>query len=513
VTGTLAFMAPELFDGERATPSSDLYALGATMFGLLRGEAAFNAHTPIAVIGQVASAPVPDLRSDGVPAGLADLIEWSMAKSAANRPGSAAELIQALGAVSDAHGWPRENTYTDRGHAAHDADVPVEPAVEAVQDLPTVGLSALGRGPSDETVVAPPRQNPNRVENEDDNLGIAGPTVVRLKPPPSSWGDTAGAAATPEQPARANTPEDLSGVSPPALSVEQDAPSSRRPYAEASSVADVRAAGHSTGGGSAGRRRRRWVLVAAALVVMAAIVGGLLAQMQRPTYFVGFDEDQVALFKGAPGGFLWTDPELRETTDLQRSELPADVRAAVAANKEFSSEAAATRYIVTLQAVVDDEAYATEARLTTTTSAPTRTTTTLLTGEATVMVVDAAGNGQALRLYERLLEGGYGLQTQGDEDPPNQAPPQEASVLYYQPGFRAEAERISSAYLRSKAELIPLPASVPGIDAVMLMPGDVQVDVVVVVGQSVGSQLKLNRPGFDGGSGYLVSTSSPVPVS
>jgi hypothetical protein len=24
---------------------------------------------------------------------------------------------------------------------------------------------------------------------------------------------------------------------------------------------------------------------------------------------------------------------------------------------------------------------------------------------------------------------------------------------------------------------------------------------------------QLNRPGFDGGSGYLVSTSSPVPVS
>ena len=74
----------------------------------------------------------------------------------------------------------------------------------------------------------------------------------------------------------------------------------------------------------------------------------------------------------SPGGVLWIDPTLVQTTDITRSDLPEDARAAVAGNKEFGSEAAATRFVVTLQAIVDDQA---EATSTTTTSTSTTTTT------------------------------------------------------------------------------------------------------------------------------------------
>jgi protein phosphatase len=125
---------------------------------------------------------------------------------------------------------------------------------------------------------------------------------------------------------------------------------------------------------AAGPRRRVTWRVLLFTVVLLALIGGSLATIQwyaSSTYFVGFEGDRVAIFKGRPGGLLWIDPELVEVTDLARERVPAARRLDIADGKEQSSLADAHRYV----ANVTEQADALEPATTTTTT-PTTTATT-----------------------------------------------------------------------------------------------------------------------------------------
>jgi protein phosphatase len=125
-------------------------------------------------------------------------------------------------------------------------------------------------------------------------------------------------------------------------------------------------------------RRFTWrvaLFIVALLAVVGVVVGAIIWSGSN-TYYVGFDGQNVAIYQGKPGGVLWIEPELVETTDITRSDLPEDVRSAVAGNKEFGSQAAATRFVVTLQAIVADQEEATTTTSTTSTTSTTRPTTT-----------------------------------------------------------------------------------------------------------------------------------------
>ncbi|MGH9217543.1 MAG: hypothetical protein ACRDZS_14900, partial [Acidimicrobiales bacterium] len=137
------------------------------------------------------------------------------------------------------------------------------------------------------------------------------------------------------------------------------------------------------GGGIESRpqgRRLTWRVLVFSLILLA-LVGGAFATIQwygRSTYFVGFEGDRVAIFKGRPGGVLWINPVLEETTDIERSLVPADARDDLEAGKEQSSLDDAHGYVDRLSERADAlaaETTTTTTRPTTTTSAP-RTTTT-----------------------------------------------------------------------------------------------------------------------------------------
>src|SRR5262245_31330963 len=96
--GTPQFAAPEQLRGEPLDVRADIYAVGATMYWLLTGKPPFEAGDLQTLVTKVTTeAPVSPRRlRPAIPAGLAAVIVRCLAKSAADRPASYAELADAL---------------------------------------------------------------------------------------------------------------------------------------------------------------------------------------------------------------------------------------------------------------------------------------------------------------------------------------------------------------------------------------------------------------------------------
>jgi serine/threonine protein phosphatase PrpC len=124
------------------------------------------------------------------------------------------------------------------------------------------------------------------------------------------------------------------------------------------------------------RRRFTWrvaVFMIAVLGVLGA-AGWAVGWYARGAYYVGLDSEQVAIFRGRPGGMLWFDPTLveRKQQPAGADLLPAQ-RTELEAGHEVSSKAAADRYVNNLRQEVEARRAATT---TTTTTAPPTTTST-----------------------------------------------------------------------------------------------------------------------------------------
>ena len=98
VMGTLDYLAPELIKGEPATPATDIYALGCTMYEAVAGQAPFRDKEGIQVgLAHVAEPPPPleRFRDDLTPA-FSEAVLSALAKDPAARPQSAVEYGQRL---------------------------------------------------------------------------------------------------------------------------------------------------------------------------------------------------------------------------------------------------------------------------------------------------------------------------------------------------------------------------------------------------------------------------------
>src|SRR5262249_959291 len=91
MVGTVAYMAPEQALGRPLDARSDLYALGALLYELVTGGPPFTGEGAVAVVSQhLHSAPVaPSCHTPAVPPALDSLILQLLAKTPAQRPGSA----------------------------------------------------------------------------------------------------------------------------------------------------------------------------------------------------------------------------------------------------------------------------------------------------------------------------------------------------------------------------------------------------------------------------------------
>lgn len=109
ITGSPAYTAPEVLSGQEPTARSDVYGLGATLFAVLTGHAAYERQAGEKVVAQflrITTQPVPDLRGHAIPDDVAGVVERAMATDPAQRPASAYELGQLLREVQREHGRP-----------------------------------------------------------------------------------------------------------------------------------------------------------------------------------------------------------------------------------------------------------------------------------------------------------------------------------------------------------------------------------------------------------------------
>ncbi|MBU3064356.1 protein kinase [Nocardia sp. NEAU-G5] len=107
VTGSPAFIAPEVLEGQAPTPAADVYGLGATLFCSLTGHAAFERRSGENVVTQflrITTQPVPDLREDGIAADASSVVATAMSRDPRERP-SAAEFGEAIRQVQRHRGY------------------------------------------------------------------------------------------------------------------------------------------------------------------------------------------------------------------------------------------------------------------------------------------------------------------------------------------------------------------------------------------------------------------------
>jgi eukaryotic-like serine/threonine-protein kinase len=160
--GTPAYMGPEQVSGSHDLDGrADLYSLGCVLYEMLAGEPPFTGPTSASVLHQQLSAPAPDVRSmrPDVPAAVAGLVARLLAKTPADRPRDANEVVRTLHALAAAPlGAPATIAPPARRHATRRWMWGAAGAVLAAAAL-AAGWWALARGPSLRSLAVLPLEN------------------------------------------------------------------------------------------------------------------------------------------------------------------------------------------------------------------------------------------------------------------------------------------------------------------------------------------------------------------
>uniref|UniRef100_A0A7S3C7U8 Protein kinase domain-containing protein n=1 Tax=Haptolina ericina TaxID=156174 RepID=A0A7S3C7U8_9EUKA len=117
--GSPAFMAPEqVLDARSCLGAADVYSLGATWYACLTGRLPFDAANPTAAMEQVLMGKLTPLSeyAPDMPAGVAALVTWLLARCPSDRPASSPALVDLVRAVLAA---PHDSRVVDSARALH----------------------------------------------------------------------------------------------------------------------------------------------------------------------------------------------------------------------------------------------------------------------------------------------------------------------------------------------------------------------------------------------------------
>lgn len=116
ITGTVAYTAPEVLRGARASAASDIYALGAMLCAVTTGKTPFVKEADesvVAIMYRVNTEDPPPFDDYDVPEDLALLIHTLMDKDPEKRPESALEVAQWAQHIQEQHGIASAPLHTD----------------------------------------------------------------------------------------------------------------------------------------------------------------------------------------------------------------------------------------------------------------------------------------------------------------------------------------------------------------------------------------------------------------
>ena len=95
---TILYAAPEILDAERASPASDIYALGATFYALVNGAPAYWHDSVAETMRSKLDAAIPPVVTGQVlPESVAAYIGRLMSRDPSKRPATAAQVVEDLG--------------------------------------------------------------------------------------------------------------------------------------------------------------------------------------------------------------------------------------------------------------------------------------------------------------------------------------------------------------------------------------------------------------------------------
>ena len=241
LVGAPSYIAPECVRGAPATPASDLWALGATLYAAVEGRAAYQRDDPLAALAATASDEPDPLRRAGA---LSPLLTQLLRREPAKRP-SAAKVERQLRRLVTATGErePQPTTAAapvgsptaatpQQGPRRRLRPAAVIALLSAVAALVTLVMGLVSPHPADDSAEQR-RPSPAKAEQRR-------PSPAEGQMPDSEPGESAQqtATASPEQadPSRAGPPDPTGGPQAPtggqATAPEADDGSRRPPVRE-----------------------------------------------------------------------------------------------------------------------------------------------------------------------------------------------------------------------------------------------------------------------------------------
>lgn len=139
IVGTADYMSPEQARGQRCTPRSDLYALGAVMYTMLTGRPPFTGETTAELLRkqQYGQFDLPSRYAPDMPASLEELVCQLLEKDPGRRPPDALVVLRRLEQVL------AKAEFVER---QLESETVVRPGGEAAANAGVGGLGAVGAG-------------------------------------------------------------------------------------------------------------------------------------------------------------------------------------------------------------------------------------------------------------------------------------------------------------------------------------------------------------------------------